>query len=111
MKKHIFLTLLLCIFSCAYSSTTSNQSIIEFKLHIVEQELNNLNQNIAEQKTIMQNEINNQNDFLKNNIDRIDKNIDRWIAILSVFPWIAISISCLENRILCWQIRERGRQM
>lgn len=85
MKKHIFLTLFLCIFSCAYSSTTSNQSIIEFKLHIVEQELNNLNQNIAEQKTIMQNEINNQNDFLKNNIDHIDKNIDRWIAILSVF--------------------------
>lgn len=85
MRKHIFLTLFLCIFSCAYSSTTSNQSIIDFKLHIVEQELNNLNQKIVEQKTKMQNEINNQNDFLENNIDRIDKNIDRWIAILSVF--------------------------
>lgn len=85
MKKHIFLTLFLCIFSCAYSSTTNNQSIIDFKLHIVEQELNNLNQNMEEQKTKMQNEINNQNDFLDNNIDRIDKNIDRWIAILSVF--------------------------
>lgn len=86
MKQYIILFIyFLGYINCVFASEMKNQSIIDFKFHFIEQQLNDFQNNIAKQESILQNSINKQNDFLKNNIDQFDKNLDRWISILSVF--------------------------
>ena len=85
MKQYIIFICFLGFINYAFASNTKNQSAIDCKILIMEQKLENLQNSITEQETILQNGINKQNVFLENNIDRLDKNIDRWISILSVF--------------------------
>lgn len=86
MKQYIIIFIgFLCFVNYAFASNTNNQSEIDFKMHIIEQKINDFQNNITEQETTLQNSINKQNAFLENNIDRLDKNLDRWISILSVF--------------------------
>lgn len=117
MKQYIiFLIFLLGFTSYIYASNTKDQSVIDCKIQILEQKLDNLQNNINEQETILQDDINKQNVFLENNIDRLDKNIDRWIAILSVFLGLLSvylvwktehSVGKLEKEIdRCKQIKE-----
>lgn len=85
MKQYIIFIFFFGFVNYAFASNTKNQSAIDCKIQIMEQKLENLQNSITEQETILQNCINKQNVFLENNIDRLDKNIDRWISILSVF--------------------------
>lgn len=116
MKRYIIFTFLFSLSFYVYASKVKEQSIIDYRIHLIEEKQNLLHRNIADHEIKLQNSIDKQNAFLEDNINRLDKNIDRWISILSIFLGLLsvylvwkteYSVTKLEKEVdRCKQIKE-----